>query len=162
MGKFEDHAKVAAWTAAEIGVATAAAVAASHWFSGEKFFDKDYDPVNKFHHKFFGGLKFVGACGLSTMVDNPWAKIALIGVGVQGLSEQMQISLGPDRVQKIGGKEDDLNKKLEELAKEYQKNIGAQNFSNVSGNNSFSGVSGGNESYSGVSGWGGSGWNAAA
>lgn len=150
MGKFEDTLKKGAWTAAEVAVVTGGAIIATHFTPATKIFEKQVtaDPtyIQQPLYKYWGGIKALAACGISTMVDNPWLKMGLIGVAVQGTIEQAMVL--SDKVQMIGaGDNKSLNEKLKQLAETHR--------NSMMGNTTQSAVAGTTQSaVAGVAGWG--------
>lgn len=160
MAKFEEHAKQAINTGIEVLTVGAAGVAAHHFLHAEKLLA---GKEKEMYYQYFGGIKFVGFCLLSTMFDNHYAKLACIGGALQGGIEQANASLFPKKLTIGATEQEELTKKLEELAKTYQSNsgggaahMGSQQggqYSQVGNSNAYSAVGGG---------WGQQGWNYAA
>jgi hypothetical protein len=98
---FEQHLKSAAWTGAEVGAVIAGGIAATKFLDHTKVFKEDFAANPgwfidgregaKFMIKHWGAIKAGGALLASTYVTNPWLKLFLMGVAVQGGLEELRM-----------------------------------------------------------------------
>jgi hypothetical protein len=101
MADFMAHLKNAAWTELEVGAVVVGGVAATKWLSAKKVFKDEFSknpqwfdgdrPGAPFKIKWWGGIKAGGAIVASTYVTNPWFKLILMGIAVQGTVEQLRV-----------------------------------------------------------------------
>lgn len=101
MGDFTTHLKSAAWTGAEVGAVIVGGIAATEILDHRKIF-KDVLAKNPgwvvggregadFMIRHWGAIKAGGACLAATYVQNPWLKLFLMGIAVQGGLEELRV-----------------------------------------------------------------------
>lgn len=136
MAEFKAHANAAVMTGAEVGAMSVGAIIGVKWLSRDHIFRKSQEGVEpemwefregydekSFAYRHWGGIKFAGAAFLSTYVENPWLKLIIIGIAIEGAIQELRVlshSEEDDKFafEKIGANED-VNQQLKDAAKNY-------------------------------------------
>ena len=153
MGDFTTHLKSSAWTGAEVGAVIVGGIAATELLDHRKIFKEafaknpgwfvDGAEGADFMIRHWGGIKFAGAALASTYVSNPWLKLALMGVMVQGGLQELRVltwdkNKHSHRFQQLGaGEAAEVDAELKKLAEKYRTQ-GPDNESSVAGDNESS------------------------
>ena len=86
--KFMTHAKKAGMTIAEVGVVTGGALLTTKFLEFTTLFKdqiaKDPTMIDKWYIKYQAPIKLVAGAGIAAYIKNPWAKLAFIGMAVNG------------------------------------------------------------------------------
>lgn len=127
MAKFTEHLKSAAYTGAEVAVVGGGAIAAQKFLSRDKVWKvPPSGPSLLYDH--FDWIKFGGGALLATYLENPWFKLAAMGVCLQGGLEVARKMGGVDpktgekRIPKIGNAAEAqaaIDKQLKKAADDY-------------------------------------------
>ncbi len=136
--EFKARVKSAMWTEAEAVAVVGGGILATKLLDDRKIFAKEFamNPLMfegarnmaPFKIKWSGAIKAVGACFAATYVTNPWLKLALIGVAVQGTLQQARIMTFDQnkmqyRLQMIGDPQTELDQKLKALAESQRQRL---------------------------------------
>lgn len=137
MATFSQHAKSAIWTEAEVVTVAAGAIISQMMLDERKIFGNEFAKHPEWFAgprvtapikiKFFGGIKAAGATLASTYVTNPWIKLALMGVALQGTIEQLRVMTwkpdGTNQFPMIGNaRSQQLDEELRRLAESHRMN----------------------------------------
>lgn len=155
------HLKSALWTEAEVGAALVGAVGATMMLDAKKIFANDY-AINPqwftgnrmgapFKIKYFGAIKAGGAVMASTYIQNPWLKLVLMGIALQGTLEQARVlafdqNTSTSKLPMIGDSgQQQLDAELKKLAEGYRKGTNGPEYVGDAGNRYESQVAGSEE-----------------
>ena len=132
---FEKTLKDIAWTEAEVIAVGAGMIVSSKFLNDKKLFKKHYDQNPDFFEgsrhgapfmiKWSGAIKAGGAIFASTHIKNPWAKLFLLGVALQGTVQQAKVLTFDEKTGKSrigageGSTDSEALKKLDDALKGY-------------------------------------------
>lgn len=144
---FQDHAKIAGMTMAEVGVLGGGMIVTSRFLDFNVIFKNQIaaDPnyVNKWHMKHQGAIKLVVGALAAAYIKNPWLKLLAIGVAVEGFIREARVlttdSAGTSLFDKIGNTQRDqenaaADARLAELARAYEVQGPANQYGSTVGN----------------------------
>jgi hypothetical protein len=128
MKKFQDQAKLVGMTVAEVAVLGGGMIVTKKFLDFNVLFKNQIEKDPKFAEKWFikhqGAIKLVAGAIGAYYVKNPWVRMLLIGVALEGfVSEVRVLTTNKDGVSffdKIGQGQSDLDAQLLQAAKEAE------------------------------------------
>jgi hypothetical protein len=133
---FEKVLKSAAWTEVEVGAVVLGGILGTKFLDDKKIWKEKFESNPEwfdgpregapFMIKWSGALKAGGAVVASTYFENPWIKLILIGIAVQGTIQQLRVltydkEKGDYRIKKVGAKTaTEIDAELAAQAKKYR------------------------------------------